>query len=337
MKKSILLIIFFAILGFKSVIQAENIYSDTIWIKLENKVLLRLVGNDFDHKFPEKMDLTVTLSKFLFSWQEMEIKELSPTKKIEIWYEPKNTSNQLRIIEDYPYKKAYIFASEDSFKFSVPYSNILDFNLHKIQIRFYFSELNQLKEAEKIITDQLFKLLKKNVESFKSIYPINRWYVFSPKDELYLVHTERSNSNQNDLILIGLGTDIQLLKSIWTPGFSGSISLVSCRKLLQRNKYSIYYNGIFDFSNDGVSSKNRINHFIGIGYSYNFAGTPGYKSWYGINVSYLVKNEGTIFEDNTYSIALTKNVSNYLDLQPIIYFSGLFKNIFPSIKMSVHF
>jgi hypothetical protein len=129
------LFIFFIILGYQKSIQAATFYSDTIWIKLENGALLRLVGNDFDHKFPKKVEFSKYMKDFLNSWEE--IKEKSPAKRVNVFYEKRNTSNLFRITESDPSGKTFLIAPEDSFKFSVPQSNILDFNIHKIQARLY--------------------------------------------------------------------------------------------------------------------------------------------------------------------------------------------------------
>lgn len=308
--------------------------ADTIWIKLKNETLIRLTGHDLDRKFQASFDFKPVLTGFLSNWGRLD-HQLPSFEKMNILYES-NDKSKIRISEGNR-TQCFLFSRKDSFVFAVPDTHVLEFNYRNIKTRIYFSDLNQLKDLAAMNTREIFASVKKDMDTgnsvVKKIYPVNRWYSFSEKDELTLVHMEVLSYKQADILEIGAGTNVQVLKGVWAGSFSFSLSAIAGNKLVHRNKISLFYDLVYDFAPGNAPFENHINHFAGIGYAHSDSN----HAWSGISLNYLVKRQGDLFEKNTFNIGLTHGLNNRIEVQPMIYFHDFFRNVYPSLKFGVHF
>ncbi len=102
--------------------------------------------------------------------------------------------------------------------------------------------------------------------------------------------------------------------------------------------YSLFWNPTFSFEkNSEGNNQTFINHFVGLSFDYYLKERSERKInlYVPVSLAYLVKPQGNILEKNTFNLGFGGVKYGAMTLKPSMYFTGLFKNVTPSIQLNV--
>ena len=103
-------------------------------------------------------------------------------------------------------------------------------------------------------------------------------------------------------------------------------------KSIAKQAFSLGYEWMYDFS----SGKENINHWVSLGYARNFTNNPNKSSWFGLNLGYLAKRNGDLFEKDSFRLGIEKKIHKNVSIVPQFYFNGFLKDAYPGFKIKIH-
>ncbi len=339
--KIVILSGFLFLFSIKAFAGNENkFHSDTIRMQMPNGTTIESRSNyDGKNVLADHLDIKNLLSNFLTRWATLNIKELDPTKAYLIkctsekeYIHLKDNQNIISIKEVAVQKKIY-FPVDTAIALIIKGNNKVELSS---KLAIYFSTLKQLEELNQYDFNQILKntdneALRNNDWYLKSS-PFVAWVKIQNDNTAELVHQNNTLSANNDQIILTAGTSLENVKGEWNGSFYTKMTLQFGNKSLAKQAFSLSYEWMYDFS----SGKENINHWVNLGYQRNFSKDPNKGNWYGLNLGYLVKRNGDLFEKDSFRLGIEKKINKNISVVPQIYFNDFFKNAYPGFKIKIH-
>ncbi len=197
-------------------------------------------------------------------------------------------------------------------------------------INILFDEMDQLKSIKSkdmlTVIDSVMQnyLNQKSKHIEKADFLVNEDLEYKKINENY--------KRANDQIELSLGSSIESVKNTFASSLEATMALSFGSKGITKNKYFVGYEWQYDFSE---SKEGNINHFLNIGYSRDFSEDPEKSRSYTFKVGYLLNKNGSLYNNDTFSLSITHKVGKHFNITPKIYFDGAFKNIAPAISVGI--
>jgi hypothetical protein len=149
------------------------------------------------------------------------------------------------------------------------------------------------------------------------------------------------SSMPSKVIKLGMGTG--LVRNQWYTTLSGEITVLP---ELKRTGLRVGWDEYFFFRNeDNAPTRIERNSFLNVGlvlfHPYprtsktNYNPAPPERG--SLTLGYLVNRNGDYFTKNTWRLASRVNVSRRINLEPELYWNGLFRNVYPGLRLNVAF
>lgn len=161
---------------------------------------------------------------------------------------------------------------------------------------------------------------------------------FTSENNVVQGHIKEEKRSKKNLAY-SVSADLQNYKSYAAPSFNASLDFylkgVMYREYL---RLALYWQPVFLFdkmSDGGMRAKR--NDFVGLLYEYRRGSTEADKlNFYApISIAYLVRKSGDFFEKNTFNFGIGGVKYGALTLRPFMYFNNFFKDVTPSVQLSV--
>jgi len=137
-----------------------------------------------------------------------------------------------------------------------------------------------------------------------------------------------------DFLELGLTAGAGLVKNNWVA----DLSFVAGLGLVQKGvtKYQPYMSTdlIFDFDESGDID---LNMFLNIGYRPNIVKDLKKSTFLGVDVGYLIVNQGALFDGTTFKLGVNWSPLKGVFVGPRLYATDNFKSIFPGIRIGFGF
>jgi len=140
-------------------------------------------------------------------------------------------------------------------------------------------------------------------------------------------------NNEFDMLELQAGAGAGLIKSSWVADISFGVSLGLNHKGIPRSPY-ISANMIFDFD---AEDKMNINTFLNLGYSFNVGDRSKKPSMLGVEVGYLISQQGEMFGDNTVKLGINWSPAKHIFVTPTLYVTDNFSQVFPGVRIGFGF
>lgn len=140
------------------------------------------------------------------------------------------------------------------------------------------------------------------------------------------IHT---NKSLDMLSLLG-GVGANAIYNKYLTDVTGEIGLQLNRKGILKNQIYLSNNLLFNFNSEG---KVVLNNFTNIGFRRNFSNDQEKPDWLGLEFGKLTSRSGEFFPKNTYKIGVNWDVGKHVQVTPTIYFSDLFKQVSPGVRI----
>ncbi|MFA9370100.1 MAG: hypothetical protein ACERIH_00110 [Labilibaculum antarcticum] len=320
--------------------EENKFHSDTIRMQMPNGTTIESRSNyDGKHDLAGNLEIKNILSDFLTRWATLNIKELDPNKAYHIkctaekeYIHLKNNQNIISIEEIAIQKKIY-FPVDTAIALVIKGNNKLELSS---KLAIYFNTIKQLKELieydfTQILNNTDNEVLKSSDWYLKSS-PFVAWVKIQNDNTAELLHQNNTLSANDDQLILTAGTSLENVKGNWNGSFYTRMTVQLGNKNLARQAFSLGYEWMYDFS----SGKENINHWVSLGYQRNFSKDPDKGNWFGLNLGYLAKRNGDLFEKDSFRLGIEKKINKNISIVPQIYFNDFFKDPYPGFKIKIH-
>jgi len=325
----------------KAIADNENkFHSDTIFMQMPNGTTIECRSNyNYKNVLEGKLEIKNLLSDFLKRWSALNIKKQDFNKAFHIkcssekeYIHLKDNQNTINIKEVAVQKKIY-FPTDTAIALVIKGNNKLELNS---KLAIYYNTIKQLEELQEYNFSQILKntdnQLTKNSDWHIKASPFVAWVKIQNDNSAELLHRNSSFSANNDQLIISAGTSLENVKGNWNGSFYTKMTIQLGNKSLAKQAFSLGYEWMYDFS----SGKENINHWVNLGYQRNFSKDPDNGNWYGLNLGYLVKRNGDLFEKDSFRLGIEKKINKNMSVVPQIYFNNFFKDAYPGFKIKIH-
>lgn len=191
------------------------------------------------------------------------------------------------------------------------------------------TDLNNITDVqlENCLKGVISKLPQKKNNSFKAVYECNNGSV-------NLISNKVSQGASLDMLSLTGGAGAGLIKNKWVADLSAEIGISFNKKGVLRYYPYISTNLISDFTSE---TERNTYGFLNLGYRWNTDKKSEKPDWLGVEVGFMYKKGGDLFEKNAYKLGLNwslfKGRSVYVS--PQLYFTNDFNTIFPSVRIGI--
>jgi len=337
--KQFLLVLFFIPIAIN--VQSKEktaVRGDTIRIRFEN-CLLEIATFDLKKNTLEKADIQNKVSSLISELENIEMEAPGAGEQIVVSY-----SGYIEG-EEQEFKNLELSLRDGNSKsWIISEGQFLEKDFGQIVLQMedkdYFIRLfvNKLEDAEIVNSpDFTAKLQDADLEIPETRKKLNAW----------LLENESGSFNSNfigevspltlDQLELSAGVGAGLIKNELVSGFNFRVGFAFAKKGIMKNKYFAEYEVLYDFSNTTANRKFDTNGFLSLGYSRNFSLDPNKPRWYGISAGYLLDRGNDFFAKNTFKIAVHKQISNSITLQPELYINDFNKSGSPALRVQITF
>lgn len=144
-----------------------------------------------------------------------------------------------------------------------------------------------------------------------------------------LEHMNHTNGKL-DFIELGLNAGAGLVKNNWVGDLSFAIGLGIVKKGVPKYNPYLSSNLLFEFDDTGSID---LDMFLNIGYRPNIVKDTGKSMFLGIEVGYLIVNQGELFDGNTFKLGVNWSPIKGVFVGPQLYATDNFKSVFPGIRV----
>ena len=336
--KQFLLIIFFVAFA-SNVFSTEKVKvrADSVRIKFE-KAMLEVATFDLKKNTLKKADIRIKFNELLKAIEKIEIKTPDIGEQICISYS--------RIVEGYQNfgmlqlrtKKieSKTIVVKDDVLLDTDFGNIVfEVEDENYLIRLYLESIDDAQIVNSI--DFANKLKEVDREIPESRRRTNIWFIENNSGSFNTYHLSDVTSHSLDVLELNAGIISGLVKNELVTGFNLRIGIGFGEKGIQKSRYFLDYEFVYDFSDHPENKSFTTNDFLSVGYERNLSLNPESAKWFGFSVGYLVNRNNNFFEENTFKLSLHKHFNSSISLKPEVYFNNFFKNVSPGIKVQVTF
>jgi len=180
------------------------------------------------------------------------------------------------------------------------------------------SELPLIECLEKVIA-----MLPERTSMSKSLY-------YQCVDDQVLELEDKNRFNRLDFLELHLGAGAGLVKNNWVADLSFEVGLGITKKGDVKHNPYLSTNLIFDFDDEGAID---LNMFLNIGYHPNIVKDPKKSTFLGVEIGYLIVNQGDLFEGTTFKFGVNWSPLKGVYVGPQLYATDNFKKVFPGIRI----
>lgn len=317
-----LCLILITVLGLSSV-QAQKFIGlgDTIVVYIDNRVEIKISIADYS-TFSEDHETYKLLMDFQTLLPDIATR-LDPESPVKVTY---NGEDKLVVEKG---DIAYQFLLNDEGISDTGFRDIAILGDENNYLEITTTNLSILSDMQlqKCFKDVISKLPESKNNSYKAVYECNDGKVILLEDE---VGTDASL----DMLGLTAGAGAGLIKSTWVADLSAEVFFLFNKKgILKYNPY-VSTNLVFDYDSE---NNFNVNSFLNLGFRWNQNKKNESPDWLGVEVGYLIKQEGDLFGDNTVKLglnwSLVKGRSVYVS--PQLYFTDNFNSIYPAIRIGI--
>lgn len=158
--------------------------------------------------------------------------------------------------------------------------------------------------------------------------------MFSPRKTKYIKY-----GGQRQELVPNIYTSLQLVKGSFVPSTAVGLRYTFSDRSITTKRLFAMWEPYFFFSKD--ASNNLItdrNDFITLRYlEVDEKSNKGFGFINNVSLGYLVRQQGNWFAPNTIKLGLPGVRSGWLQLEPELFFTGVFKGFSPSLKLTLHY
>lgn len=352
-KKIILVIVslFIALLTTRA--QGQE-YLDTIRLQMPNEATIELLMNYGEKKsFKEnvkdkrgkervryvntqqnlsRIEMKKALDSFLKRWEVLGITDLDEKNALEI------TDSDRRISIEEIQKSIFIYFPEDKqLALSIKGKHKLALLQENYTAHIYFDKVKQLEElAEYDFATQWKevdkKIEKKAKESKRKYAPLSVWLSVNQLQNVSLDDFSLKHSLSKGYVGIFMGIGLENVKGDWNGSFNLGMSLRLSNQRYYTQRIDLNYEFMYNFSGQGKT----VNHWLDFGYYWDFNRGTQEENWWGPSLGFLVKRKGDFFEKDMFRLGVSKEFES-ITITPRIYFTDVFKDVYPAINILLRF
>lgn len=289
---------------------------DSLIVEIDSQVILKMsIYNYFDLEKDVGDDLK-RLQKILKVNQDVPNNlpytiTYKPNEKLTIKTEEKAE----RLIWEKGEYKSYKF-DNTCYVFSNKYHLTIDFN-----------------EYEELISENLIEKVVKTVEETKSKNSRHlKLFKYAFQKDSLIKSEDSRIGNTSQMIFIKANVGVSLIKNDPVIDLTGELGFGATSKGMLKNQYYLAYNLFYDFNG---SSSNNINSFLNLGYRRNFSKDKDDTNWIGLELGYLVLQNGDMFDEDTFRFGVNWEAGNYISISPQLYISS--EQTYPAIRIGFGF
>lgn len=186
------------------------------------------------------------------------------------------------------------------------------------------------------ITDLSLSICVEN--TFSKLPPKSNWSKslhYECKDESVVAIEEKNTENsQVDFLEFSAGVGAGLIKNEWVTDISFGVGAGFAKKGVLRHNPYISANMVFDFNTEDAI---RINTFLNLGYRWNVTKKVGERNMLGVELGYLIVQQGDFFGENTFKLGLNWSPLSGVTVSPQLYFSDNLNTIYPAVRLGIGF
>ncbi|MDI9365478.1 MAG: hypothetical protein QM541_11035 [Flavobacterium sp.] len=170
---------------------------------------------------------------------------------------------------------------------------------------------------------------------YSAYFNMNTNEMFSPSK---MVHIKYYSSQRPEL-LPNIYSSLQYVNGSFVPSMAAGLRYTFGNCDLSRQYIFAMWEPYFFFRRDvNNSTITDRNDFITLRYiETELNGKKGFDFVNNVSLGYLVRQQGNWFAPNTIKLGLPGVRSGWLQLEPELFFTGLFKRVTPSLKLTLHY
>jgi hypothetical protein len=310
-------------------------HPDTIRMQIPNGTTIEYKGSYSGKSTLEQtFKLKEQLSEFLKKWDVLNVKNLDANKSYKIkCTSVKKYQEEIQLIidiEEKTFKQRVVFPSDKVAALSFKGRNLL---IVSPELSIHFDRVEQLRELAKMDLNQTLHNTDRTLQDnyYNNSKSFNAWVKVKEDFSTELISQQNLKSDA-DQILLSAGASLENVKGKWNAGIYMNMTMLLGNKGNLNHAFKFEYEWMYDFS----SSKKNINHWLTLGYARNLSTNPNKTNWLGVNLGYLAKRKGDLFEKDSFRIGVNKKIHRNVSVEPQLYFHGFFKDIHPGIKLKIN-
>lgn len=136
-------------------------------------------------------------------------------------------------------------------------------------------------------------------------------------------------NNEWDMLELSAGAGANLVRTTWVPDLTLKAGLGFNKKGMLRNPY-ISSNMLFDFTSE---NQINLNTFLNLGYSWTVNRKADKNDLLGLELGYLISQQGDMFGDNTIKFGFNWSPAKHIQVSPHVYITDDFSKAFPGIRI----
>lgn len=140
-------------------------------------------------------------------------------------------------------------------------------------------------------------------------------------------------NNELDFLELTLGAGAGLVRNRWIPDISFGVGIGFNKKGVARFPY-VSSNMLFDFDLEGSTN---INTFLNIGYGWDISKQTKKKEILGIELGYLISQQGDLFGENTFKLGANWSPIKGVFVSPHLYVTDNFSMVYPGVRVGFGF
>jgi hypothetical protein len=225
-----------------------------------------------------------------------------------------------------------ILAAPVKYGIRKPVSNVLYYKLS-----FFVNDFNDLQNINREVIREKFVAIKSNKRWIKN-GDGNRYMKNGDKSVSSKLSNDDANLN-GFIFQNNFSTSIQNYKNNFVPSLNIGFELVLNNGTNKKYLGFVTENHLLFTKDINGNVKTYENVFLTLNYKKTFNNINMFQVLPNLSLSYLVRRNGEFYDKNTFRLMLGK-VDMYketVSLEPCIYFTNFFKNITPSLRLSVQF
>jgi len=290
---------------------------DSVIIYIENRVELKVAVPDYTH-LKTSNQVTKGLEEFLKRLPEIS-NQLSSSAADLIQY---SVGNHLTI-EPGDQKVTYMI--KDGVTSNTGFRDKVIITGEKFVIFITTTDLLKISDIS------LSKCLERVIAELPEKASMSRsLYYQCAEDTVLELENMHHNNGRLDFLELNLGAGAGLVKNNWVADLSFAVGVGIVKKGVPKYHPYLSTNLIFDFDDEGSID---LNMFLNLGYRPNIVKDIKKSTFLGIELGYLIVNQGALFEDNTFRLGVNWSPLKGVFVGPQLYATDNFNKVFPGIRI----
>lgn len=154
-------------------------------------------------------------------------------------------------------------------------------------------------------------------------------YTYAGSSLVHNKELDKSNSFM-DMLALQAGVGASIIRNRLITDVSFGAAFIFSKGGYSKNEFFISNGFYFDFNERGNPV---INEMINLGYRYNLAKNSDTSNWLGVELGYVTKQKGNLFDKNTFKIGVNWELGKYIRVAPQLFFTSDFSKAYPGIRI----